>query len=136
VGSARTLGLAVRDLAGRARSERGQASVELVASVPALVLAGLVAFQLLAAGYASSLAGDAAEAGAMAVAAGRAPGPAVRAALPGWARDRVDLDRARGAVLVRLRPPSPFGAIADRLEVSSSAWVRTPQASDAGPDAG
>jgi hypothetical protein len=136
VASARAVGRAVRDVAGRGRTERGQASVELVAAVPALVLAGLVAFQLLAVGYASSLAGDAAEAGAMAVAAGRAPRPAVRAALPGWARDRVDLDRAQGAVTVRLRPPSLFGAIADRLEVSSSAWVRTPRASDGGPDAG
>jgi hypothetical protein len=126
VARARAAGMAGRALGSRIRSERGQASVELVAGVPALVLAGIVAFQLFAVGYASSLAGDAAEAGAMAVAAGRPPAPAVRAALPGWARDRVDLDQAQGSVTVRLRPPSPFGAIADRLEVSSSAWVRTP----------
>jgi hypothetical protein len=99
--------------------------------VPALVLAGTVAFQLLAVGYASSLAGDAAEAGAMAIAAGRAPAPAVREALPGWAQDRVHLDRSDGALTVRLRPPSPFAAIGDRLEVSSSAWVRSPRESGA-----
>ena len=109
-----------------ADGERGQAAIELLAGVPALVVAGAVAFQLLAVGYASSLAGDAAEAGAMAVAAGRPAGPAVRGALPGWARDRVELARGKGAITVRLRPPSPFGPVADRLEVSSSAWVRSP----------
>jgi hypothetical protein len=122
--------------AGPGAGERGQASVELLAGVPALVLAGVIAFQLLAVGYASSLAGDAAEAGAMALAAGRAPAPAVRDALPGWARDRVELREAQGAITVRLRPPSPFGAVADRLEVSSSAWVRSPHDSGSAPPPG
>jgi hypothetical protein len=112
----------------RSEGQRGQAAIELLAAIPALVLAGLVAFQLLAVGYASSLAGDAAEAGAMAVAAGRPAAPAVRAALPGWARDRVEVASSGGALTVRLRPPSPFAAIADRLEVSSSAWARPPAA--------
>jgi hypothetical protein len=116
----------VAERAERCASERGQASVELLAGVPALILAGLVAFQLLAVGYASSLAGGAAEAGAMAIAAGKPPAPAVRGALPGWARGRVDLDTAGGSLTVRLRPPSPFAAIADRLEVTSSAWTRPP----------
>jgi hypothetical protein len=106
--------------------ERGQASVELLAGLPALILAGLVAFQLLAVGYATSLAGDAAEAGAMAIAAGKPPAPAVRGALPGWARERVRFDTAGGSLTVRLRPPSLFAAIADRLEVPSSAWTRPP----------
>jgi hypothetical protein len=48
------------DVASRLAGERGQAAVELVAGLPALILCGLVAFQLLAVGYASSLAGDAA----------------------------------------------------------------------------
>ena len=106
--------------------ETGQASVELLAGLPALIAAGLVAFQLLAVGYAASLAGDAAEAGAMAIAAGKPPAPAVRGALPGWTRSRVKLDVNGGALTVRLRPPSPFDAIADALEVSSSAWTRPP----------
>jgi pilus assembly protein CpaE len=112
------------DVASRLGGERGQAAVELVAGLPALILCGLVAFQLLAVGYASSLAGDAAEAGAMAIAAGRPAAPAVRAALPGWARDRVDVSTEGGSLTVALRPPSPFAAIAEDLEVSSSAWVR------------
>src|SRR5262249_52157581 len=114
----------VAEGAGHPATERGQASVELLAGLPALIVAGLVAFQLLAVGYASSLAGDAAEAGAMAIAAGKPPAPAVRGALPGWARERVSLDTTGGSLTVRLRPPSPFAAIADRLEVSSSAWTR------------
>ena len=37
--------------------ERGQASIELVAAMPALLLAALLALQLLAAGYALTLTG-------------------------------------------------------------------------------
>ena len=44
----------------------GQATVELVAALPALLLAGLLALQLLATGYALTLADGAAEAGALA----------------------------------------------------------------------
>lgn len=105
----------------------GQASVELLAGVPALLLAGLVALQLLAAGYAVTLADGAVEAGAMALAAGRPAGPAVREALPGWARDRIEVGIEGGELTVRLRPPSPIGEIARGLEVSSSAWVKRPE---------
>ncbi len=104
--------------------EEGQATVELVAALPALLLAGLLALQLLAAGYALTLADGAAEAGALALAAGRPAAGAVRDALPGWARDDVDVTVRGGAVTVRLRPPSPLGAIADRLTVTSSAAAR------------
>src|SRR5436190_12328648 len=58
----------------RPRGECGQASVELLAGVPALLVAGLIALQLLAAGYSLTLADGAAEAGAMALAAGRPAG--------------------------------------------------------------
>lgn len=60
----------------------------------------------------------------MALAAGRDPEAAVSSALPGWARGRLDLDVDGGRVTVRLRPPSPIEAIARRLEVSASGWVR------------
>ena len=75
--------------------EEGQATVELVAALPALMLAGLIALQLLVAGYASTLADGAAEAGALALATGRRPGDAARGALPGWARDRRRRGRLR-----------------------------------------
>ena len=103
---------------------RGQASVELVAALPALLLAALVALQLLAAGYALTLADGAAEAGALALASGGSAAEAARAALPGWAEDDVAVEVAGGTVTVRLRPPSPLTALADRLVVSSEASAR------------
>ena len=106
--------------------ERGQASVEVLAGIPALLLAGLVSLQLLAAGYSLTLADGAAEAGAMALAAGRPAAPAVREALPGWARHRIRIEVDGGRLTVRLRPPSPVAGIARRLELSSSVWVRRP----------
>jgi hypothetical protein len=106
------------------RGSEGQASVELLAGVPALLLAGLLSLQLLAAGLTLTLSDGAVEAAAIAVAAGHDPEPAVRRALPGWARGRVDVDRKGGRLTVTLRPPSPIEGLARRLEVSSSAWVR------------
>jgi hypothetical protein len=105
-------------------AERGQATVELVAALPALLLAALVALQLLAAGYALTLADGAAEAGALALASGGSAVEAARAALPGWAEDDVSVAVEGGEVSVRLRPPSPIEALAERLVVSSSAAAR------------
>jgi hypothetical protein len=112
--------------AGRLGDERGQASLELLAGIPALVLAGLVALQLLATGYSLTLVDGAAEAGAMALAAGEPARPAVRDALPGWAANRTHVHLRGGRLTVRLEPPSPVGAIARRLAVTSSTWVRRP----------
>lgn len=105
-------------------AERGQATVELVAALPALLIAALVALQLLAAGYALTLADGAAEAGALALASGGSAAEAARAALPGWAEDDLSVSVEGGEVSVRLRPPSPFGAVAQRLAVTSSASAR------------
>ena len=101
--------------------------MELLAGVPVMLLAGLVVLQLLAAGYSLTLADGAAESGAMAVAAGQPAGPAVRAALPGWAADRVEVADDRGRLTVSLRPPALLDSLARALEVESSAWVRPPQ---------
>ena len=108
--------------------ERGQASIEVLAGIPALLLAGLIAFQLLAAGYSLTLADGAAEAGALAVAAGEPARPAVRAALPGWTDGRVAIERRGGRVSVELRPPSLVRALSERLAVDSSVWVKEPAA--------
>lgn len=105
-------------------TERGQATVELIAALPALLLAALVALQLLVAGYALTLADGAAEAGALALASGGSAAEAARAALPGWAKDDVAVAVEEGEVSVRLRPPSPIDALSDRLTVSSSAAAR------------
>ncbi len=104
--------------------ERGQATVELVAALPALLLAAIVALQLFAAGYAMTLADGAAEAGALALAAGGSATGAARGALPGWATDDVAVSVQGGTVTVRLRPPSPLRSLADRLAVISSASAR------------
>lgn len=106
------------------RGQEGQSTVELVAALPALLLAGLLALQLLAAGYALTLADGAAEAGALALASGQPAAPAARAALPGWAEGDVEVSIEGGRVTVRLRPPSPFPALAERLAVTSSAAAR------------
>ncbi|MGN6275944.1 MAG: hypothetical protein ACTHNP_08440 [Solirubrobacterales bacterium] len=105
-------------------AERGQATVELVAALPALLLAAAVALQLLVAGYAMTLADGAAEAGALALASGGSAAKAARKALPGWAKDDASVVVEGGTVSVRLRPPSPFAVVADRLAVSSSANAR------------
>src|SRR3954451_11674808 len=103
-----------------------QASLELLAAIPILVLAALVALQLLAAGFAATLVDGAAEAGALAVAAGHDPEAAAAAALPGWASGRVDVATDRGNVRVTVTPPAVVPGLAGRLTVSSSAWARRP----------
>jgi len=105
-------------------SERGQASVELLAGLPALLVAAVIAFQLLATGYSLTLADGAAEAGALARAGGGDAEEAAREALPDWARERVEVEVEGGDVAVELRPPAPLVAVGEALTVSSRAWVR------------
>lgn len=104
----------------------GQASVELLAALPALVLAAVLALQLLLVGYSLTIADGAAEAGALAGAAGHDARDAARAALPAWARGRSRVSEAGGRVRVELSPPAPLDAVADALTVSSQAWSRPP----------
>jgi hypothetical protein len=105
---------------------RGQASVELLAGLPALLLVAAVVLQLLAVGYTAVLAGDAAEAGALAIAAGRGPESAARAALPGWARGGMQVRRAVGAVHVQMRPPRLLPWASGLLRVRATAAVAAP----------
>jgi hypothetical protein len=107
-------------------ASRGQATVETIALVPGLVLVGLGLMQLLAVGYASVLAGGAAEAGALALAGGRDPTAAAMEALPGWSESRARIGVKGGRVEIRLRPPSPLHALAERLEVTAGAEVEEP----------
>jgi Flp pilus assembly protein TadG len=107
-------------------AERGQAAVELVAGLPSLLLVGLVVMQLLAVGYTAALAGDAAEAGALAMARGGAPETAARSALPGWARSGMRVQRAIGAVHVQMKPPGLLPWAGRLLRVRASAAVAAP----------
>lgn len=110
----------------RCPREGGQASVELLGALPVLVVVGLVAMQLLAVGYSAVLAGSAAEAGALALAAGGDAPDGVRKALPGWSRARARVSVEGHRVEVRLRPPSPLAAVSRRFEVRADAAVGSP----------
>jgi hypothetical protein len=107
-------------------ASRGQATVELVGVLPVAVLVALSVGQLLAAGAARELAGNAAEAGATAILQGGDPRAAVRDALPGWSEDRADVRVEGRVVRVRLRPVGVVPGVADRLAATVVA--------DAGPE--
>lgn len=104
--------------------ERGQATVELLAAIPLLLVAGAISLQLLLVGYALTLADGAAEAGGLALAAGRPARDAAKQSLPAWAEDRAEVAVRGGEVTVRLAPPSLLSAVADRLAVTSSSYAR------------
>jgi hypothetical protein len=108
-----------------ARAPAGQASVELVALLPLAALIALAIGQLLAAGAARELAGNAAEAGAAAILQGADPAAAARDALPGWSRERAAVRVAGRRVEVRVRPRALLPALAESLVATASA--------DAGP---
>jgi len=109
---------------GKRSGESGQATVESVAGIAALMLAGLLCFQLLATGYTATIADGAAAAGAVALIRGEPVEPAVRKALPGWARERITVTRTGTTVRVRLRPPALFPSIAESLAVTAQAGGR------------
>ena len=107
-------------------SARGQATIEALALIPAFIALGLGVLQLLAVGYASVLAGSAAEAGALALARGGDAKSQARDALPGWSRAHARVKVEAGHVEVHLRPPSPLRGLAERLEVTGHAAVEVP----------
>jgi len=104
--------------------ERGQATVELLAAIPLLLIAGAICLQLLLVGYALTLADGAAVAGGLALAAGRPAKSAAEESLPSWASERAEVVVHGGEVSVRLAPPSLLAAIGDDLAVSSSSFAR------------
>jgi TadE-like protein len=104
-------------------SERGQASVEFVGILPAALLVVLVGWQLLLAGQATWLAGNAARVAARAQAVGEDPAGAARGALPSHLRRHLDVtaDDRRGRVEVRLRVPLVFKDWSTPLVIGGSA---------------
>jgi hypothetical protein len=106
-----------------AREEDGQASVELVALLPILVLVGLLAWQGVVAGQAWWMASAGAREAARALALGRDPEAAARGVLPGALRGgaqvRRDGDgvRLRVSVPVVLRGGASLGAITARARM-------------------
>jgi hypothetical protein len=84
--------------------EEGTASIELIAAVPFLLLALVVAAQLALAGQALWFAGLAARAGARAALVGSDATAAARRALPSSLRSTAEV-RVGGGVSVRVRVP-------------------------------
>lgn len=108
-------------VASRGRDQVGQATVELVALLPLLILIGLVVFAVLAAGRARELAAHAAQAGAVAMLQDGDPEQAARDAIPGHAvRDARVVVRDR-SVTVIVRPRLPLPPLSERLTVSERA---------------
>jgi hypothetical protein len=93
-----------RQAASSSRREDGTASVELIAAIPFLLLAVLVAAQIGVAGAALWSAGVAARAGARAALVGGDAGAAARRALPDALRSDAEVSEA-GAVSVRVPIP-------------------------------
>ena len=87
------------------RGEDGQASVELIAAIPALLVLVLLAAQLALVGYALWSAGAAAHAGARASYVGGDGASAARSSLPAALRDDASVSERRG-IAVRIHVPS------------------------------
>ena len=88
-------------------SEHGQASVEMLAALPFVLLAGAIAWQLCLAGWTAWMSSHAARAAARADAVGRSPDAAARSALPSTLRTDLRVRRrASGGVEVRVRVPT------------------------------
>jgi Flp pilus assembly protein TadG len=105
----------------RPSSEVGQATVELVALFPVLLIVVLAAAALLAAHGAREQAGHAAQAGAMAMLQGGDPRESARRALPAGVRRRAAIEIRGPRVTVRVRPRLPIVATAMTAEVTADA---------------
>lgn len=109
--------------APRALGSRGQATVELVALLPLLLVAGFAGYAVLAAGAAREAARHAAAAGAVALLQERDAPRAARSALPDWARRRALIRISQRAVTVTVRPRTPLPALDERLTARAETRV-------------
>jgi hypothetical protein len=111
---------------GRTAGESGQATVEFVALLPLVLAVALAAAAILAGHSAEEQAGQAAQAGAMALLQGGEPREAARRALPDAVRDRAAIDVEGRRVTVRVRPRLPIQPLAAMMSGHATA--------DAGPE--
>jgi Flp pilus assembly protein TadG len=102
-------------------SEDGQATVELVALLPLLLIAALAGAALVAAHAAGEQAGQAAQAGAMALLQGSDPRTAARRALPAATRSRAAIEIHGRRVTVHIRPDLPLRALEHPLTGTATA---------------
>lgn len=87
------------------RSEEGQASVELVAALPFVLLLGALVWQCALAGHTAWLTAHAARAGARAELVDGDVRAAVRSALPDGLEHGLEVERAGGRVRVSVEVP-------------------------------
>ena len=112
--------------APRTDSERGQASVELLAVLPAALLIAVACWQIVLAGQAAWLAGNAARVAARAQAVGRDPERAATGALPSYLRRGLEVRQpATGPrrVNVRVRVPLLLPTGHDGVAISAAAGL-------------
>ena len=110
-----------------AAGDAGQATIELVAMLPLVLAVALSAAAILAGHSAAEQAGQAAQAGAMAMLQGGDPREAARHALPTGVRNRTTIDIEGRRVTVSVRPRLPVEPLAATLTARATA--------DAGPRA-
>jgi hypothetical protein len=115
-------------MTSRARQEDGQASVEMVATLPVILLVGLLVWQLAIAGHAAWACANAARVAARAAAVDRDAEKAARSALPRrleeGLRVREDDD---GAIDVRVRVPLLVRALGSVATVRARASLEVPE---------
>ena len=106
------------------RGECGQASVALVAVVPALILVALTMVQFALAGHAALSAANAARAAARASYVGTDAEEAARAALPEELRDGMSVREREDRTEVEVQAPRPFSlSFMPRIPVTASALL-------------
>ena len=104
------------------RSESGQASVEMVAVLPLVVLVAAVGWQLALAGYSTWACANAARVAARTAAVGGDEQAAARSALPRSLERGMRVEsRSGGSVRVELRIPLILGVARSPVSVSASA---------------
>jgi pilus assembly protein CpaE len=112
----------------RLRTQEGQASVELIGVLPFVLLAGLVAWQLVLAGHSLWLVSQAARVAARAHAVGRDAEVAARSALPRSLEQGLRVRRRReGGVRVEVHVPLVLGRGASPVAVSASSSFGGPK---------
>jgi hypothetical protein len=105
---------------GVLRAHEGQATVELLGAIPALLVAGLLAWQLVLVGYTGWLAADAARVGARAQLVGKDATAAAKSALPASLERGLEVSQT-GPGGTRVRVPVPMVHPAWRSPVKLSA---------------
>src|SRR3954470_4067815 len=109
-------------------SERGQASVELIATLPAVLLVGLLVWQLALAGHAAWATANAARVAARAAAVDRDAEDAARSALPKRLEHGLRVrEMGDGAIDVRVRVPLLLDSLGSVATVHARASLEAAQ---------